>query len=202
MQDGGVGIISYRPTQVDPALLKLLDQWMLTRTRLPTELTLLDQYLPGGSAKSELLQILPTFPQGQAYLFNTNVEHFALAESTVTFRAGPRAVPHVRHLYKYLQAPLPTAKRFYFCDTAGRFIGITAASLAEFNDVLNDLPLLSLDYHLHRGDFERWVRNVLRDEDLAHRLRKIARWKLQGEEVRAEVVIAVGERYDILGSLT
>lgn len=202
MQEGGVGMVSYRPSQVDSALLGMLDHWMLTCTRFPEEINVLEQYFPDSHLKESVLQMLPTLPQGQVYLICTRTEQVGGAENLITFRAGQRIAPHVRHLYKYLQAPLPTPKRFYFCDSTGRFIGRTAASLAEFNEALCDVPLAALEYHLHREDFERWLRNTLHDEVLARQMHKLAHRKLRGEELRREIVNLVDERYAMLVGLT
>ncbi|MCX6043720.1 MAG: HAD hydrolase family protein, partial [Chloroflexi bacterium] len=131
MQVGGCTVVSYRSDQVDPALLAQLDHWLLTRMQWSEERPILGQYLPGDPEKNALLQTLSTLPQGQAYLINAPSQRLALAESITTFRVGSRAIPHIRHLHKYLQAPLPAAKQFYFCDAAGRLIGKTAASLLE-----------------------------------------------------------------------
>ena len=201
MQPGGVSLISYRPSQVQPALLAQLDQWILTCTRLPEERKILERYLPGFQEQMMALNPLATFSQGQACFVKLDPTRSALAAAWIPFRAGPRAVPHIRHLNKYLQAPLPAAKRFYFCDPAGRFAGRVASSLGEFRAVLADAPAASLDYHVYRGDFERWLREVLHDEELARRLRKLAHRGLHGEELRTALYAVVDERYNLLVSL-
>jgi len=110
-------------------------------------------------------------------------------------------VPHIRHLHKYLRAALPPARRFYFYDGVGHFIGRFAASLWEFHQTLGTLPIDSLRYHLTRGDFERWIRDVLRDSNLAQRLNKLAHRELGDAELRRAIVAFVGNRYQELDSL-
>jgi hydroxymethylpyrimidine pyrophosphatase-like HAD family hydrolase len=81
------------------------------------------------------------------------------------FRTGERLSPHVRHQHKYATTPLPDHRRFYFHDPTGGTS--TAATLDEFSRHLRHCDLATLDYHLTRGDFSRWVRGTLADHDLS-----------------------------------
>lgn len=106
----------------------------------------------------------------------------------------------MRHLYKYLLAPLPKPRQFRFCDADG-FAGQSAASLREFSQRLATAPLESLAYHLARGDFERWLAEVLCEPDLAHRLRRFAHRNVPGDELRRARADTVAERFEELESL-
>jgi hypothetical protein len=105
-----------------------------------------------------------------------------------------RRIPHVRHLYKYLETPLPPYKRFHFRTPSG-FLGIEAASLLELKRLLPTLPAESLTYHSARGDLTAWARSTLGDEALATELEKISHRDLGPEELREALVQRVGERY-------
>ncbi len=65
-------------------------------------------------------------------------------------------------------ACLPPEKAFRFHDTAG-YTGFTAYSLDGFGEMLDLVPPDSIAYHLGRGDFAAWIRDVLLDEELAAR---------------------------------
>ncbi|HRW11369.1 MAG TPA: DUF5752 family protein, partial [Caldilineaceae bacterium] len=188
MEEGGVGVVSYRPSLVNPAILTKLNQWLLTRTRLSDEICELERYLPKSKDKSAILPLLPTLPQGQACLLSSAHDPTMQNDCRIVFQAGARRIPHIRHLHKYLKAPLPREKQFYFCNTAGHFLGRTAASLFEFSEAIKKVPIQSLEYHLAREDFEHWLRKVLYEEELSRRLRKIARRGLHGEELRHAMV--------------
>ena len=122
-------------------------------------------------------------------------------EGVVRFQVGPRSVPHIRHLHKYLRAPLPAPKRFYFHDGPNRYLGRSAANLWEFNEALREISIESIQYHLPRGDFERWVQDVLRDAELARRLHKVVSRNLSNQELRQALAEAVHNRYEELESL-
>lgn len=202
MQNGGITLVSYRPSQIAQLLLKALDHWLLTRLSLPEEIAVLSPYLADQSGQSNALDNLPTLPLGQAYLsFHNERWHQTPTQDVVTFHVGPRAIPHVRHLHKYLRAPLPWPKRFYFRNESGRSLGGAAASFWEFSQALRELPIDSLRYHLRRDDFERWLRDVIHDDELARRVRKISRRDLHGEALRQALTDVVTSRFEELESL-
>jgi hydroxymethylpyrimidine pyrophosphatase-like HAD family hydrolase len=201
MRAGGFGLISYRPSQVAPQVLQAIDRWMLTRTRLPTERTTLEGCLREVGQPSDLAS-LAALAVGQALLCEgAGAAGTPAHPSGISFRMMPRQVPHVRHLHKYLRAPLPEPRRFYFQIEEPYGGSRVAASLWELRDALGDLPVATLAHHLYRGDFERWVRDVLRDPELARRLRKLSRRQLAGEELREALVTTVASRYEELESL-
>jgi len=203
MQKGGFSVASYRPSQVSPALLKALDHWSLTRLSLPEEIEVLKPFLAKQDGGLEILSQLPTLPLSQAYFcFDDRRWCQTPTKGAVRFRAGPRIVPHIRHLHKYLRAPLPKPKRFYFHDGAGHYLGRSAASLWEFHEVLGELPGDSLRYHLRRGDFENWLQDVLYDKELTRLVKKVNSRNLRGEKLRHALLEVVINRYEELDKLT
>jgi len=202
MQWGGYCLVSYRPCQMDQALLGLVGQCLMTRLALEDDLETIHPFLidlPGGA---DALAQLPGLPVGQAYWCVDGSQPFWPHPAGVArFQVGPRSVPHIRHLHKYLRAPLPSPKRFYFHDSSGHFQGRVAANLWEFRQALGELPVDSLEYHLKRGDFEHWVQGVLRDTELARRIHKICDRGLHGQFLRQALLETVIVRYEELDNL-
>jgi alpha-amylase len=62
---------------------------------------------------------------------------------------------------------LPPDKAFHFAGHSG-FIGHTAYNLDQFEELLYMVPSDSIQYHTDRGDFTRWITDVLDDPVLAH----------------------------------
>ena len=56
---------------------------------------------------------------------------------------------------------LPREKAFYFFTSIGNYTGESAASLKEFMEKINQVNVKSLEFHLYRGDFEKWITEVL-----------------------------------------
>lgn len=192
--EGGVAFVAYRPCQLAAALLHQTHHWLLTTLRLPDDLAAIGGVLTaqGGDAAA-LCRTLPLLSRGEGLLCTPGSEP-GVGGGCTPFRARARVSAHVRHLHKYLMAPLPTGRQFTFRDEHGRERG-QAASLWEFREALPALPMGSLQFHTSRGDFEAWVRGVLRDDELAGQLRKVAHAGLGGEALRARLVEVVQERY-------
>jgi hydroxymethylpyrimidine pyrophosphatase-like HAD family hydrolase/CheY-like chemotaxis protein len=200
MQEGlGVGLVSYRPSQLSPLLLKKLDHCLLTRLGAPEEIQALAPYLAQFEEGQEVLNQISNLPIGQTFLCSNVFRPLtSRLQSPVRFQTGPRSIPHIRHLQKYLRAPLPEHKRFHFCTSDGGSLGYSAANLWEFRQILNELPLGSLKYHQHRGDFESWLLDVLGDSELARQVHKLDSRELDGEALRQALLELVVNRYDEL----
>ena len=197
-----VGVVSYCPSQVSSLIFEKLDDCLLTRLRNPEEIKALQPYLMKFQDTQVMVDQLPTLPVGQAYLCS-NVFRPLVADtqSPICFQVGPRTIPHVRHLQKYLRATLPGYKRFYFCAPNGGGLGISAGSLLEFREMLSVVRLDSLQYHQMRGDFARWIQAVFGDSDLAHRVQKLDGRHWEGELLRHDLLELVIRRYTELEKL-
>ena len=179
LADGGWAFVSFRPDRLASPVLAALDRCLVTRLSEPEAVRTLCHWFSG-------IEELPAnIPHGHAWL---------CGERLVRLRSNTRRVPHVRHLHKYLDAPLPPHKRFSFRDERG-FLGLEAASLYELLHCLPNLPLESLAYHQARGDFTAWAESALGDGILAARLRKIAHRSLEGEALRGALLQCVTTHY-------
>ncbi len=180
LASGGWAFISYRPDRLASPVLEALHRCLLTRLSEPEAIQAVHQVFSG-----QLPDSPADIPRGYAWLCH---EHLVL------LRPSARRVPHIRHLYKYLDTPLPRHKRFYFRNGQA-YIGKEVASLLEFLQLLPDLPIESLTYHQARGDFAAWVEGTLGDGELAAHLRKLAHRPLQGEALREAMVQRVSGHY-------
>lgn len=87
---------------------------------------------------------------------------------------------------------------FYFFSSIGNYIGKSAASLEEFLEKIKEVNSKSLEFHFYRGDFERWVDEVLGDAGLAGRIKELRNQKLAGDLLKSELYQAVLKRYNEL----
>ena len=90
---------------------------------------------------------------------------------------------------------VPREKAFYFFTSIGNYTGESASSLKEFMDKINEVNLKSLEFHLHRGDFEKWLAEVLEDKELAEEIRKLQRINMGPDALRNQLYAAVSEHY-------
>jgi alpha-amylase len=89
--------------------------------------------------------------------------------------------------------PVPPDRAFYFYSDIGRPLGVVASSLKEFGALVKTVDASSLEFHLGREDFERWIL-MLGDGDLVKSLGKVRESKLAGEKLRAELVRVIQTR--------
>jgi len=76
------------------------------------------------------------------------------------------AVANILSAFSYKRA-------FFFYEEIGKPIGEAAMSLSDFCNKINKIPSKSLVFHLKRGDFENWIRDVIGDVELARRMGNI-----------------------------
>jgi hypothetical protein len=176
---GGWALVSYRPDRLAAPVLSTLSHCLLTRLSEPE----------AGQAvgQSFNLQARPPGSLPRGYVWHSD-------DGLVRLRATARRVAHIRHRYKYLDQPLPRHKRFYFRNEQG-FIGLEAASLLEFLQILPTLPIASLVYHHRRGDFAAWAHGALGDGILAAHLQKLAHRSLEAETLREALLQRVTDHY-------
>lgn len=86
---------------------------------------------------------------------------------------------------------------FHFFTEVGSYTGISASSLPQFSEILKTVDLKSIEFHLQRGDFEKWLR-FLGDDILALQLARIRKKAPQGEKLREKMCDVVSKRVEKL----
>lgn len=89
---------------------------------------------------------------------------------------------------------------FYFFTSIGNYTGQNAASLEEFVKKIGEVDDKSLEFHFYRGDFEKWVDEVLEDRELAKEIRDLRNLKLVGDSLREQLRVVVSQRFEKLKS--
>lgn len=82
-------------------------------------------------------------------------------------------------------------KTFFFYTAYGNYTGEHAQSLEEFLVKVEKINIISIEFHLYGGDFEKWVINVWNNKPLVNKLRRMRRKQVKGEELRAQIMQAV-----------
>ena len=89
------------------------------------------------------------------------------AEGTVRrFRIAPRLTSHVRHRQKYLDMGVSDSQAFVFAGERRA----RARTLRQFMNLLLSEAPATVEGHLSRHDFSRWLLDVFRDAPLAGRV--------------------------------
>jgi len=88
---------------------------------------------------------------------------------------------------------VPYEKGFHFYTAIDNFTRETATSLDAFENKLQTVPVDSVNFHLQRGDFQKWIKNSLGDDELAERINSIS-VTLPSEDQRKELLAIVQTR--------
>jgi len=86
---------------------------------------------------------------------------------------------------------------FNFYVNVDKPLGFSAYSLDEFYRFTKQVVTDSLEFHLYRGDFENWLREVLKDSELAEAVGNLKADGLKGEDLRKALLKAIDAKYGV-----
>ncbi len=100
-----------------------------------------------------------------------------------------------RHQRKYAEGKIPDYHSFYFRGPQDK-LNLRAQNLNLFLQLGDGVDDATWLHHLRRGDYSRWFRDVIRDEDLAAEASRVERdLHLDAQATRAAIHAAVEQRY-------
>ena len=105
---------------------------------------------------------------------------------------------------KRLLRRLPAGMGFTFSYEFARSSALTVHSLHEFCSALKTIEVSSIQYHIERGDFERWLSQVVGDDKLADQIATVnsSKRRLKGEALRRKVLALTERRLKQLKKIT
>jgi len=93
---------------------------------------------------------------------------------------------------------LSREKAFYFFTSIGNYTGHRSVSLEEFAKEILEVNVKSLEFHLYRGDFEKWIAQTLEDSGLARKIRELRDAKSIGMDLRDRLYLIVSKHFENL----
>jgi hypothetical protein len=87
-----------------------------------------------------------------------------------------------------IRGTLPFELGFHFCLDGGNYTGITATSMPEFAEKLRTIDQNSIDFHMQRKDFQKWIQNEFCDKELPKQIDNIRNEKVSNETLRQELL--------------
>jgi len=87
--------------------------------------------------------------------------------------------------YDETQIEVEPSRGFHFYEEYGKPTELIATSLEDFIQKLQKASLTSIGFHHKRGDFIKWISQVLKRPELA---RSIAELEVSGEKLRIEII--------------
>jgi hydroxymethylpyrimidine pyrophosphatase-like HAD family hydrolase len=106
-----------------------------------------------------------------------------------------------RHLRKYAEGELGPDRSFYFRGPEGK-LNLRAQNLVLFMQLASGVDDATWQHHLARGDYSRWIRGSIKDDDLAGEVQAVeqAAAQLDPASGRARVRAAIEKRYTLPAS--
>jgi hydroxymethylpyrimidine pyrophosphatase-like HAD family hydrolase len=135
----------------------------------------------------------PTTPDkhGEALLWSEQDGSVRLIETL-----EPRE-EHRRHSRKYAEGNLSPKRSFYFRGEQGK-LNLRAKNLIQFLELAEGVDEETWAYHFRHGDYSRWFRDAINDEDLAADAERVER---AGNTAKAESLpllrTAIESRYTL-----
>lgn len=202
LEQNGYTLVTYRTSRLCPRVLAASQAVIVTRESDPQEVQALQalcRTCEGRMTDEEWKQLLGNLVIGEAVALPITEEAAGAARR---IHLAPRITPHVRHLAKYIDIPVPEGKAFVFWFN-GRLAGPRARTLREFVAAVEHAPAAALDGHLRRGDFSQWIGDVFGDYPLAKTFRQSERDYCAGRAagVAASLAQAIRERYEFVDPL-
>ena len=87
---------------------------------------------------------------------------------------------------------------FYFFTSIGNYTGECATSLEDFIKKIKTVSVKSIEFHLYREDFEKWVAETLEDKELAQEIETLRKQNMTEELLREKLSAIVSKRYEQL----
>ena len=95
----------------------------------------------------------------------------------------------------FTQVSEETAFRFY--NGIDHPTNFTAKTLEEFYEIIKQITVESIEFHLYRGDFENWLKQALKDTELSKETSNVKVNNLKGEDLRIRLLEAFDSKYGI-----
>jgi hypothetical protein len=118
-------------------------------------------------------------------------------EPPFSVRVVPHRTERQRHVRKYAEGQLPPERSFYFRGPMGK-LNLRAQNLLLFMQMADGVDDETWTYHLREGDYSRWFRDCIKDEELAAEARRVEQLTgVSPQEGRALIRSAIEQRYTL-----
>jgi len=151
----GLFMITVHPERMAPPALAAVDALVALG---PSPAETIDGFC--AAAKLEAPSCPDAIEDGQALLWRRGEER------AVAFRLAEPRTEGRRHVRKYAEGDLGADRSFYFRGPDER-LNLRASNLLLFLQMADGVDDETWMHHLRRGDYARWFREAIKDDDLA-----------------------------------
>ncbi|MBI1917666.1 MAG: HAD-IIB family hydrolase [Planctomycetes bacterium] len=115
-------------------------------------------------------------------------------EAPLRMRVAPCKAERRRHTRKYAEGELPPERSFYFTGPEGK-LHLRAQNLFLFAQMAEGIDDVTWLHHLTNGDYSRWFRERIKDEELAADAEGVERMNNRDAAESRKLIRQVIERY-------
>jgi hypothetical protein len=139
---------------------------------------------------------MPPVPDGELPPGDALVWHVDTTE-LLRVKTEPPQMPHERHKRKYAEGQLEEERVFYFRGPEGK-LNLRAQNLTVFIQLAAGVDDETWCFHLKLGDYSKWLRDAVKDPDLADEVADIERdQSLSAANSRTMVAQTIQARYTV-----
>jgi hypothetical protein len=121
----------------------------------------------------------------------------ATAAEPFQFRIAPSHTERRRHRRKYAKGEMGATNSFYFRGPVGK-LNLRANNLVMFLQIAEGIDDDTWLYHLNRHDYSRWIRVIIKDEELADEIAQVEEQNSTNPQKSRELVrTAIEHRYTL-----
>lgn len=188
----GFFFITVAPDQITASILPAVETLIVMGNTFGNNL----RYFSGAVGNS--LPDIEMRPMGQDDAIIWNWKIADISRVTLT----PGYARHRRHVRQYADGDLGMDRSFYFRGPEGK-LNLRAQNLSLFIQMAQGIDDGTWMYHLLRGDYSHWFKEVIKDDDLAAAAARIeALEDISPGESRNLIISAIKDRYIIPVSTT
>jgi hydroxymethylpyrimidine pyrophosphatase-like HAD family hydrolase len=139
----------------------------------------------------------PTIPEGEVELGQAVVWFTTTDLPAVKFKVEPSRIELHRHKRNYAEGDLGANKWFYFRGSEQK-LNLKAQNLITFTQLAEGIDDETWLYHLHHQDYSQWLKDAIKDEELADEVAQIEKNQvLSAVESRTQIKGAITQRYTL-----
>ena len=117
-------------------------------------------------------------------------------DSVRRLKIAPSHTERRRHTRKYAEGELPPERSFYFRGPENK-LKLRAHNLILFLQMADGVDEDTWLHHLKNGNYSDWLRNAIKDEELADQIQQIEQDHLSAAESLRLVREAIEQRYTL-----
>jgi len=183
----GTIYVTVHPGSVSPAVLATINT-LLAVGENPQDMVM--QLCRAAQLPPPIIDAPDRVPAGQALYWRVG------SPSTQMIRIEPPKHERTRHSRKYVEGNLGPARSFYFRGPEAK-LNLKAHNLLMFLQLGDGVDDDTWEFHRRHGDYSRWLRSEVKDEQLADEAQAIERGDAAPADGRAALRGAIEKRYTL-----